>query len=90
MALLRSGGPAVWHANHDIAHSQSTATFDDLLKCWNKAFTTIKAKTLGAHVFHMQEFFKPFGLDHFVKNCFASFTGKSYLLIEAFYALFEP
>ena len=64
----------VGHANDDVAHTQSTTSFDDLLHRRDQAFAAIKAETFGAHVFHMQEFFETFGLNHLVQDRFAPFT----------------
>ena len=70
------------HTDDDFLGPQIAATFDDLLHRRNQAFTAIQPEPFGAHVFDVQEFLKAFGLDQFVQDRFAAFTGELDFLAE--------
>ncbi len=80
----------MWHANDDFVDAQLATAFDNLLHCRDQAFATIKAETLGAHVFDMQEFFKTFGLDKAVQDRLAAVFGECDFFAVAFDAFFQP
>ena len=79
---------AVRHADDDIVDAQLTAALDDLLHRGDQAFAAIKAKTLGAHVFYVEEFFKTLSLYEAVQNCFAAVLGKGDFFAETLNAFF--
>ena len=54
------------------------------------AFATVQAEPLGAHVFDVQEFFEPFGLDHLVQDRLAAFLGELDFLAIAFDPFLQP
>ena len=53
----------VRHPDDDFVNTKLTTTLDNLFHCRDQAFAAIEAKSLGAHVFDMQEFLKTFGLN---------------------------
>ena len=82
--------PSVRHPHHDLFDPQSAAALDDLLHRRDQAFATIKAKTLGAHIFDMKEFLEASGLNHLVQDRLPALTGKDHFLAIALDPLFQP
>jgi hypothetical protein len=82
--------PPVRHADNDVLHAQIAAALDDLFHRGDQAFTTIEAKAFGAHVFDMQEFFKPLRLHQLVQDGAAAFTGEGDFLAVAFDPFLQP
>jgi len=82
--------PAMRHPDDDVLHAKLPAALDDLLHRRDEAFATVKAKALGAHVFDMEVFLEPLGLDQLVQNRLATVPGKGDFLVVALDPLLEP
>ena len=80
----------VRHANNDFAHTQLAAALDDLFHRWDQAFAAIQTETFGAHVFDVQEFLEPFGLDQLVQDRLAPVFGKGDFLAVTFDTFLQP
>ena len=81
---------AVGHAKIDLAHAQIAAALYDLLHRGDQGLGPVKAETLGAHVFDLQELLIAFRLDQLVEDGFAPLAGKAYFFAIAFDAFFQP
>ena len=60
--------PPVCHAKDDFLESHLAAAFYNLFKCWNKCFSTIKAKTFCTLVFNVDILLKTFSFNKFAEG----------------------
>src|SRR5215470_2507340 len=81
---------AMRHADHDLAHPERAAAFDDLLERRDHGFAAIEAEALGPGEFHIAEFFEAFGFNELVEDGALTLAREGDLLVRAFDALLNP
>ena len=77
-------------ADDNVAHAEIAAALDDLFHCRDQRLAAVKAETLGAHIFDMQELLKTLGLHQLVQDRLAPLAGEGDLLAEALDPFLEP
>ena len=80
----------VWHTEHDFFNAERAAAFDDLLKCRNGCFATIKTETFCARIALMEELLERFAFDQFLQNGDFAFFGEGHAFVRTLNALLKP
>ena len=78
------------HAEDDFLKAKIAAALDDLLQRRDQCLAAIKAETLGALVFDIDELLETFGLDQLLQDCLLAHRGEFNRLVRPFDALLDP
>src|SRR5215469_16504281 len=81
---------AMRHADDDVAHAESTAALDDLLKRWDHRFGAIETEALGPGEFHIAELLEALGFNQLVEDGALALAGEGDFLVRPLDALLDP